>query len=166
MRPSSPDRHLVRPLRRDVGDALLDLFDRLSPLARLQRFLSPKPRLTACDLALLTDVDGDRHDALVVVQRSAPTRLLGVARLVATSRTTAELSVVVEDGWQRQGLGRRLLDGLVSRARARGIQRISGSAFADNRAALRLTQRAGRLLDVQIEDGVVELLVALEPQAA
>ena len=162
MRSTPADAHVIRPLRRDERDALIDLFDRLSPQSRLQRFLAPKPRLTEGDLALLSDVDGDRHDALVIVAAGAPERLLGVARLVRGSGTVdSDVSVVVEDRWQRQGLGSRLLDALVERARRRGIESVTATMLADNRGAQRLMRRAGRLVDARVEAGVLEVVYVL-----
>jgi GNAT superfamily N-acetyltransferase len=159
---SPDDAHVIRPLRRDERDALLDLFDRLSPQSRLQRFLTPKPRLSARDLERLSDVDGDRHDALVVVAAAAPDRLLGVARLVrGPAPGSGDVSVVVEDRWQRQGLGSRLLDVLCERARRRGIESVTATMLADNRGAMRLMRRAGRLADVRVESGVLELIYVL-----
>jgi RimJ/RimL family protein N-acetyltransferase len=158
----SPDAHVIRPLRRDERDALIDLFHRLSPQSRLQRFLAPKPRLSERDLERLSDVDGDRHDALVVVAADAPDRLLGVARLVRGSGSdSGEVSVAVDDRWQRQGLGTRLLDALCDRARRRGVESVTATMLVDNRAAMRLMRRAGRLAEVRVEAGVLELIYVL-----
>jgi RimJ/RimL family protein N-acetyltransferase len=162
MRLSPADAHVIRPLRNDERDALLDLFQRLSPQSRLQRFLAPKPRLSARDLDCLSDVDGDRHDALVVVAADAPDRLLGVARLVrGAAPGSSDVSVVIEDRWQRHGLGGRLLDLLCERARRRGVESVTATVLVDNRAAVRLMRRAGRLVDVRVEAGVLELIYVL-----
>ena len=48
---------MLRPLEPEDADLLLDLFDRLGPRSREQRFLTPKHRLTATDLRQLTAVD-------------------------------------------------------------------------------------------------------------
>jgi RimJ/RimL family protein N-acetyltransferase len=159
-----PDRLvLLRPLRRDEPEALLDLFERLSPRSRQRRFLTPKPRLTARDLEVLMDVDGDHHDALAAVPALRPDRLLGVARVVRHPvRPFADVSVAVADAWQGCGLGRHLLTAVLRRAEARGIGCVSFSVLAGNEAGLRLAKGAGKVVDVSCEAGVLELLVVLQ----
>jgi acetyltransferase len=165
-----PDRLvLLRPLRRDEGPGVLDLFERLSPRSRHRRFLTPKPRLSPRELDALLDVDGDRHDALAAVPALQPDRLLGVARVVRQrAGEAADVSVAVADVWQGCGLGRHLLSTVLRRASARGIDRVVFSLLASNETALRLAKGAGRVVDVSCSGGVLELTVLLErpPTAA
>ena len=67
----TPDHLWVRPIRASDKDGLLDLFERLSPMSRMRRFLAPKPRLSSRELAYLTAVDHRRHEALVVIAPGA-----------------------------------------------------------------------------------------------
>ena len=75
--PTAPEL-TVRPIRPTDKDALLDLFERLSPRSRLRRFLAPKPSLSRRELAYFTEVDHRTHEALVAVDGDGV--LHGVAR--------------------------------------------------------------------------------------
>lgn len=69
----------------------------------------------------------DVHDA-VVAYRDDRSHLVGLAGLVAESDENpgvAELGVLVTDTWQRQGAGAAMVDTLLTRARERGIVRVS-----------------------------------------
>ena len=55
----------------------------------------------------------------------------------------ADLSIYVERSWRGQGVGRRLLDALVARARALGFHKLVLSAFPFNQAGMAAYRRAG-----------------------
>jgi GNAT superfamily N-acetyltransferase len=115
----------VRPLERTDRRAYLAAFERLSPTTRYLRFAAPKPRLTSADLALLLDIDHDRHEALVAYA-CATGEPAAVARYVrdADDRASAEMAITVVDGWQGRGIGPRLLAELSARAAAHGLTRL------------------------------------------
>jgi phosphinothricin acetyltransferase len=58
-------------------------------------------------------------------------------------RGVVEHSVYVAADWRRQGIGRRLLEGLIERCDASGIWTIQTSVFPENRASLELHRRCG-----------------------
>ncbi|HVL89617.1 MAG TPA: GNAT family N-acetyltransferase, partial [Actinomycetota bacterium] len=49
----------------------------------------------------------------------------------------AEIAVIVEDGWQRHGVGRVLMRDIADRAHADGYATATGCILRDNRAANR-----------------------------
>jgi L-amino acid N-acyltransferase YncA len=55
----------------------------------------------------------------------------------------ADFSVYVERGWRGRGVGRRLLDALIARARALGYHKLVLAAFPFNEAGMRAYRRAG-----------------------
>src|SRR5437868_10974662 len=60
----------IRPIERQDRGRLRPLFARLTPESRYRRWLSPKHTLTERELAYLTDVDHDRHEALAAVDEA------------------------------------------------------------------------------------------------
>src|SRR5215212_1825531 len=98
-------RLTARPIRPDDKDALVAFFARLSPESRRRRFLAPKPRLTARDLVLLTEVDGRAHVALVALDREGA--IVGVARYAGwpDCPERADVAFAVADDWHGRGLG-------------------------------------------------------------
>jgi RimJ/RimL family protein N-acetyltransferase len=107
-----------------------------------------KPHLTAADLHYLTEVDGERHVALVATPPGDPSCILGVGRYVRLPDDpgAAEFAVTVGDPYQGEGLGGALVEALADLARAGGVRRFTATMLADNVAAHRLLHRlAGRL---------------------
>jgi GNAT superfamily N-acetyltransferase len=88
-------------------------------------------------------------------------RCVGVATL-ARAACDHELGVLVEDGWQRQGIGTELLTRLVAAARARGIDQIVADVLGENGFVLSALRRIAPLV-VTHEWGVYTVRVALRP---
>ena len=133
-------------------------FERLSELSRYRRFLSPTARLTATQLAYLTEVDHHDHEALVAVE---PSRRhgLGVARYVRSSEDPdeAEAAVAVADDWQRRGLGTLLLRRLAARAREEGITRFTGLVLESNEPVRHLLRTLGDVQERAAPGGTIEV---------
>jgi GNAT superfamily N-acetyltransferase len=110
------ERVVIRPLTAADSSALVAAFEHLSPETRRLRFMSAGARLTKRDADRLTDIDHRHSEALAAI---APTtnEIIGVARYFELQRDpgAAEVAVTVDDDWQGQGIGRRLITELVAR---------------------------------------------------
>jgi len=151
---------VIRPIRPSDREPLVEAHARLSPETVRRRYLAPKPQLSRRELTYLTEVDGVDHVAYVAV---AAGRIVGVARWVRLEDDpeTAEAAVVVADGWQGQGLGRRLGIALADAARERGVRRFSALLLSDNAAAHALFASISRRLDSRRAHGLEELVAEL-----
>ena len=91
----------VRPIRPEDAPLLVELFESLSPQSVYRRFFTPMKRLPHSMLARFTQIDYDRHIALVALPDSEPgEKMLGVARaIIGRNLKEAEFSVVVSDPW-------------------------------------------------------------------
>ena len=88
-------------------------------------------------------------------------RCVGLATL-ARSAFDHELGVLVEDSWQRRGIGTELVTRLVASARARGIDQIVADVLGEDGFVLSALRRVGPLV-VTLEWGVYTVRVALRP---
>jgi len=163
----SGHRVLIRPIRPSDAHSLLAGFQRLSAESRHRRFLSPVSELSARWLHELTDVDQHTHVALVALEATGRD-LLGAARFIRSGRDprAAEVALTVIDSWHGRGLGGVLLETLVARAHAIGVERWTASVLAHNSAMRRLLRRLGDVRLVGRDAGVVELRVELVRPAA
>jgi GNAT superfamily N-acetyltransferase len=136
----------IRPLGPADKAGLAAGFERLSETSRYQRFLTPMVRLTATQLAYLTELDHHDHEALVAIDPPS-SHGVGVARYVRSGDDPeqAEAAVVVADEWQRRGVGTALLRHLAAHARRHGIKRFTGFVLTDNRAIRELLGGIGKL---------------------
>ena len=149
----------IRPIRTDDRELLRSAFDRLSEQARYMRFQAPLAELSDTQLSYLTAVDHHDHEALLAIDPDADD-LVGVARFVRVSDGVAECAIVVADDWQGRGVATALLDRLVERARAEGIDHFTALLLAENTDALRLLTRLGEA-DERRVGSQVELEIAL-----
>ena len=149
-----PQGTWLRPIAPDDKALLQAGVAALSPQSAYGRFLTGKSSLTPAELRYLTEVDGVDHIALLVLHGI---ELVAVGRIVRdqTQRDIAELAVVVADDWQRRGIGRTLTRELTLRS---GVDRVSGTMLATNRAALALMRGIGPLEYSAISGGVREVV--------
>jgi RimJ/RimL family protein N-acetyltransferase len=151
----------VRPIRPEDERGLADLYDRSSFQTRYQRFFTVMRRLPPDTARFLANVDYERRFALVVEDLTAPaTSLVGVARYEPSEPGVAEIAVVVEDPWQRKGLGSLLINELFRAGAENGVARFRAWVLADNHRMLGLLARHAQVLERTIDDGVIGLLVA------
>jgi RimJ/RimL family protein N-acetyltransferase len=149
---------LIRPIDATDRERLAAAFGRLGEHSRYQRFLAPKKTLTQRELTYLTDVDHVDHEAMVAVD-AATADGVGVARYVRDPArpSVAEAAVTVVDAWQGRGLGKLLLDRLVERAEANGIERFSASILIANSAARHLLEEIGEMRVLRQGEGSMDV---------
>jgi GNAT superfamily N-acetyltransferase len=74
----------------------------------------------------------------------------------------AEMAIIVEDGWQSNGVGKLLLSELAQRARLRGIETFTGEVLGENRRMLGLAAMfAGT--DYTTKGGLYHVRMPLRP---
>ena len=155
----------MRPIRPEDEPRLIELYDHLSRQTIYQRFFTLMPRLPRDWAHRLANVDYTRRFALVLDRDSpAGIELIGVARYEPTDdATTAETAFVIRDEFQGRGYGKALLDALLATAEAHGIRRFRAFVLADNRRMLRMLSRYTRIVERQLDSGVIELLFERTP---
>jgi GNAT superfamily N-acetyltransferase len=124
------------------GDAapLAGLFARCSVDSRTARFHGLLERLPAAYLHEALTADAALHDALVLEHRPAELVALASARHV-DGEPAVEVGLLVEDAWQRRGLGPLLLTALAVRARARGIVALRCDVLASRQHLVEVVRR-------------------------
>ncbi len=130
----------IRKAQPEDEAGLERMFYRLSPRTLYQRFFSPIPQVPhhAQRVAALARVDPEQSFAVVAAGR---TEIRGIARYDREiNPRDAELSVLIEDGWQARGLGKLMLAHVVVEAKRQGILRFIVNVLGDNRPALRVVQ--------------------------
>jgi RimJ/RimL family protein N-acetyltransferase len=154
----------IRPVVADDAPRLQALFNRLSPESIYYRFLSQPKELSREQAERLTNVDYDARMAYVAtLSTDAQDPIIGVARYAeGLEPGVAEAGVVVEDRFQRQGLGTILLTELVQYARNQGIHTFVAWIHQSNAAILQFIRRSGLPTQSRLESGMWEIRVQLE----
>lgn len=134
---------LLRPVRPEDAGAMVELFEKLSPEDIRLRFFTPWRELPPRQLARFSQIDYDREMAFALVSPHEQ-GFLGIVRLAADpDNIRAEFAVLVRSDLKGRGLGRMLMDHLISFARKRGIQTLFGEVLRENTIMLSLCRDLG-----------------------
>jgi RimJ/RimL family protein N-acetyltransferase len=148
----------IRPLRPSEEATVRDLYARLSPRARYQRFHLAARDLPEALLRILVDVDYHRRLALVAESDANGERaVVGLVSFGAIDDDSAELGLVVRDDWQQQRLGTELAKRAMQAAEDRGFRRFVVHILHDNVAIRRLMTATGHILSATTSGGVTEI---------
>ena len=131
-------------------------------VSRYRRFLTAIDHLSERQLAFLTDIDHEVHEALVAVD-AASGEVVGVARFIRDPEdlTQAEVAIVVVDPWQRRGVGSALIERLAARARRLGVERCTARMLIGNHAGRRLLERGADDITEHKDASTVDLTARL-----
>jgi RimJ/RimL family protein N-acetyltransferase len=151
----------LRPIRGADETRLIAAYDRLSQHTAYQRFFAIMKRLPPDWAHLLAHVD--YHHRLALLAEVGPAEdpeLIGVARYEPTDQEdTAEIAVVIQDGWQNRGIGSVMLDTLLEAGEARGRRYYRAFVLSSNARMLGLLARRTDVKERRAASGVVELLL-------
>lgn len=136
----------LRLIRQEDTALLVDLFYHLSPESRRLRFHIYATKLPAElvweEAEALSNLDPRRQVGIVGTYKARDDQehAVGVARFARAEEedTEAEVAIVVRDDFQRQGLGKHMLNLLTERARELGILYFTAWILADNIGMMRL----------------------------
>lgn len=139
------------------------LHARCAPQTRRARFLSPTPQLAPGELdALLGETPSALHAVLALTVDGGSA--VGVANLdndPSGGAGVARAAVLVEDAWQRRGLGTALLRRIAEKGAEQGVAELTSAARAGHVGVTRLLRRAGLRPSAEIVGGEVRLRAAL-----
>ena len=147
----------IRALSPEHLRDLLGMLGRCSPSALFHRFHGVTDG-TAYVRRLVGTSDHETFTAW------SDAHCVGVATLARSARSASdrELGVLVEDGWQRRGVGTLLVTRLVASARARGVDQIVADVLGEDGSLLSALRRVGPVV-ATLEWGVYTARVALRP---
>jgi GNAT superfamily N-acetyltransferase len=120
--------------------AIEAMFARCSVESRYGRFLAPLPTIPPDHLASILSPAPGRKEAWVGVTVDDPEQVVALGSW-ARRGTDAELGLIVEDSWQRRGVGSSFLRLLAQRAWEAGVCRLTASVLTESRHVLQMLRR-------------------------
>ena len=154
------DRVSIRPA--SAGDLLplQRMHDRCSLDSRVHRWLGHVSAIPHDYLAEAVRHD-PRHLALVAHADGPCPETVALASAVHVSGTKWEIGILIEDRYQRKGLGSRLLDLLVRSALPGQCRYLIADALADHQHLLNRLAKYGELTMTHDYDGVAHAVVKI-----
>lgn len=155
--------YLIRPIVPEDAEREIAFVRSLSTESRYRRLMYSLREPTRAMIEPYVNVDYDHRMALVALHGTpGDERIVGVARYALDDRADAhEFAVVVADGWQGRGVGRRLMEELVEYGRSHGVRRMFGKVLHDNAPMLTLADKLGFVPDACPDDPLL-VVVTLE----
>ncbi|MEN7531016.1 MULTISPECIES: GNAT family N-acetyltransferase [unclassified Cupriavidus] len=137
-------RVTLRAVRHTDRAGLRAFIDGLSLESRYYRYLTGG-RVADTIIESFIGYRPDRDVAVVLTSPSpdGEETIIGKAEYVVNAEGVADLAVVVADGWQGKGLGRRLIQRLQNIARTRKLRGMRGDVLSENRRMLAIMRECG-----------------------
>jgi acetyltransferase len=145
---------LIRPIRPEDAELTQTFVRNLSEETKYFRYMDAVRELSPAMLVRLTQIDYSREMALLAVTEVDGQEVeLGVARYaINPDAESCEFALVVDDQWQKQGIGHKLMDVLMDVARAKGLRVMDGEVLKTNRRMLKLSESLGFRIEAHPED--------------
>jgi GNAT superfamily N-acetyltransferase len=162
---------LLRSIRADDKNRLHAHFRTLSTDSVIQRFFEAKGHLTVADLAFYTELDFERHFALVAVleEEEGEERIVGVGRAIESpgdaGGRNAEVAFAVADPYQGRGIGSLLLRHLAILGRHLGYDRFEAWVLPGNGRMLDVFLHSGFAVRRTLEDGTIHVRFPITGEA-
>jgi acetyltransferase len=136
----------LRPIRPEDEAQHLEFLSRIDPQDIRMRIFYSRRSIEHSELARLTQIDYAREMAFIAT-RALPDggqETLGAVRAsVDPDNHTAEFGVLVRSDLKGSGLGRRLMDKLITHLKARGTHEVVGTVLRANTGMLELARKLG-----------------------
>jgi acetyltransferase len=141
---------VIRPIQPEDEPLLVKFHETLSEESVYHRYftqLKLDQRIAHERLTRICFNDYDREIALVAERKDSKTKqpeILGVGRLSKQhGRNEGEFALLVNDHWQKKGLGAELLKRLVAIGKAEKLTRLTAEIMADNHAMHHISKQVG-----------------------
>ena len=150
---------LLRPVKITDEPLLKDFFYKLSDNSMYLRFFSTRKDMPHQRLQDFVAVDYSRKmEILAVLQDKEKETIIGLGQYELNSDMhTAEVALVVLDGYQNQGVGTELISYLTLLARRLGLLGFTAEVLVENGPMMHLFEKMGFDIEKRREEGIYEM---------
>ena len=137
---------LLRPIRPDDGQRLMDFYANASMADMRLRFFMARREVPHSELARYSQIDYDREMTFIALAPGPGGQpvMVGEARAVCDpDNLQAEFAIQVASNWQGKGLGRVLMDKLIGYLKQRGTTEVVGQCLIENKGMAALARETG-----------------------
>ncbi|VVB53529.1 Acetate--CoA ligase [ADP-forming] I [uncultured archaeon] len=157
---------ILRPIKPEDEPLWLEMFHNFSQESIHFRLFQTIIEPIAHEFsARYCNIDYDRELAIVAeIEDGGKRKMLGVVRLnIDPAENAGELSFIVADPWQGQGLGSKMVDYMIEICRDKQLEKISAVMLSDNYRAIKLFQEMGFTIE-SLDDGTQRAVLDLKEE--
>lgn len=155
----------VRPILPEDEPLLKTFINQVTKEDLYYRYFSEISEFTHDSLANMTQIDYDREMAFVAIRNpDTHPEIIGVTRAMADpDNQQAEFAILVRSDLKGNTLGHQLMVKLINYARKQGIKHLTAITMPENRNMISLAKKLDFSVEVQLNEGIVNLDLYLEP---
>ena len=157
----------IRAIQPNDKKLIKEAFKNLEPETIYKRFFRFKSELTEDELKRINKFDFETNVALVVtVGKKDREIIIGGAQYYVLGNTPdaltqAEVAFTVEEDYQGQGMGSRLLKQLIRIAREKGVDQFVAKVLPQNKAMLAVFAHSGLPVKHKYDGGFISVTISL-----
>jgi acyl-CoA hydrolase/GNAT superfamily N-acetyltransferase len=142
-----------RPVKPTDETALSEMLYSLSEESVQTRYFTHTMRFPHKDVQRITNVDYRQNLCIVGTVPGVPReQIVAIAQYFLDPKTqAAEVAFIVQDEWQRKGMGTFLLEYLTQIAKKRGVRRFYAKVLPNNRAMLTVFHNSGYKVNTEFD---------------
>jgi acyl-CoA hydrolase/RimJ/RimL family protein N-acetyltransferase len=142
-----------RPIKPTDEPSLSEMLYSLSEKSVRTRYMIHTMAFPHKDIQRLTNIDYKQDIAIVgVVPRVSGEEIVAIAQYFLDPKTqSAEVAFLVQDEWQRKGMGTFLLDYVTQIARQRGVKKFWAKVLPNNEAMLTIFHNSGYKINTEFD---------------
>jgi len=149
-----------RPVQADDVDLIVAMHQRSSEKTIYSRYHSPRVP-TRQEIGQICQLDGENGRAIVAAIGGKKPAVVGLAYYIPSAPDMAEPALMVEDRYQGQGVGKKLLNQLTEQAIAQGICVFEALVLPTNGPMFHLLHQTGKVIQNKLVYGTREMRIQL-----
>ncbi len=157
---------ILRPIKPEDEPLWLEMFHNFSQESLHFRLFQTIIEPVAHEFsARYCNIDYDRELAIVAeMEDNGQRKMLGVVRLnIDPSENSGEISFIVADPWQGQGIGSKMVDYVIEICKDKKLQKINAVMLPDNFRAIQLFREMGFSIE-SLDDGTQKAILNLDEE--
>lgn len=151
---------IFRSVQIEDVDQIIEMHERSSERTIYSRYHSPRLP-TRQEIAQICQLNGENGRAVVAAVVGQKPEIVGLAYYIALDGETAEPALMVEDRFQRQGVGKQLFCQLAALASAHGICFFEAHVLPTNKPMIHLLHKIGQVLQNKLVYSAREIRIQL-----
>ena len=151
----------IRAIKPEDREELMKAIGRASDDSIYRRFFTLKRSFSENEVTLFLNIDFVKEVGLVVVLEEDGRPIIAGGRYIVFNTGVGELAFVVDDAYQKQGIGSSLMRHLIAIARQSGLDKLHAEMLPDNETMFKMLEKTGLVTSTKKDKWSIEVTLGL-----